>query len=89
MGSITARIKTIGHVGPLVLKLEIFGQEKDLETFVADNKDVGGDCYTWYFDNQKRMSLVPKKVFNINLLSEAEKKMNIDFRKWQPEYVYI
>ena len=51
MGTVTARIKTVGHGGPLVLKVEMMGSGKDLEAYIAANKNVGSDCYIWHFDN--------------------------------------
>jgi hypothetical protein len=92
MGESLARVKTYGHSGPLVLNIETSlkdgGKEPDLLTMVHRTKDVGDHCFTW-MTSKKKITLAPKKVFDPNQLTALEARKDIDYKKWQPEFIYM
>jgi hypothetical protein len=92
MGEALARVKTIGHSGPIVINIETSlkdgGREPDLLTMVHRSKEVGDHCYTW-MSTRKKIVLAPKKVFDPNQLTALEARKDIDYKKWQPEFLYM
>jgi len=52
MGSVVARVKTLGHYGALQLKLDHrLGKEPQLDTYVDSTKNASEDCCIWSFHN--------------------------------------
>ena len=45
--------------------------------------------YKWKFCQKMKMVMVPKTVFDMNKLTDAERQKDIDYKKWQPECVWI
>jgi hypothetical protein len=81
-GETLVRIKTggkDGHTGPLKIFVETIprpGQDSDLLCCIDNHKNVcEADC-TWLFHNSRmnKMNLIPKKIFEINDLSEVERR---------------
>jgi len=69
MGETLARVRTLGHSGPLVIQIEASlkdgGKEPDLLTLVHASKEVGDHCYTW-MTTRRKILLAPKKAFQEN-----------------------
>ena len=91
MGMALASLRVRDHYGTLMVKLTVLGSvDPDLTLAICHRAKLDEDNYTWCFRNCKqKMTLDPKKVFNDNLLTEKEKKTAIDYKQWQPEYIYL
>lgn len=69
MGETLARVKVKDHQGPLVLSIETSlkpgGGEPHILTMIHASKEVGDHCFTW-MTSRKKITLAPKKAFDIN-----------------------
>jgi hypothetical protein len=69
MGEALARVKTLGHSGPIIINIETSlkdgGKEPDLLTMIHPSRSVGDHCYTW-MTTRKKITLAPKKAFDPN-----------------------
>ena len=63
--------------------------QSDIKVSVHSHAKVNLEDYIWQFEDKTKMILRPQKAFDELLLTEKEKKQEIDRNNWQPEFLYI
>ena len=65
MDSVTFRVSTVGHSGPLRLVIEVLPRgEGDRVVYIDRAKDVSEDKYIWKFRDKLGMLLQPKRAYS-------------------------
>jgi len=65
MASVTFRLNTVGHEGPLRLIINFSPRgEGDQICMIHREKDMNEDNYLWMFKNKTKMVLYPKTAFS-------------------------
>lgn len=75
-----ARVRVTGHSGSLVIKFEFkIGETPDLSAYADPTKEVSSEYNIWNFRKIKhRITMLPKKCFDIAKLAEKDRKKAID-----------
>jgi hypothetical protein len=65
MDSITLKVTTVGHFGPLKLVVDVAARgEGDRTVCIDRTKDVSEEKNIWMFKDKLKMVLHPKKAYN-------------------------
>jgi len=91
MNTVTVRIETKGHRGPLQIKFDydknVAGE--DIKVSVHTHAKVSIEDYIWQFEDRRKISLRPFKAFNAKLLTSKNKNREVDKNAWYPEAIYV
>lgn len=65
MDSITFRVSTVNHSGPLRLVIEVLPRgEGDRVIYIDRAKDVSEEKFIWKFKDKEKMLLLPKRAYS-------------------------
>ena len=91
MADATLRLYTAGRSGPIRFKVQFVPRsEGDFLFLVGRERTTSIEESIWSFKNKENMVIFPKKAFNENLRTAAEKrKGDPDLNVWQPSSIFI